>query len=69
MCGYTSLVTTMTAVVCNQFDKLKEAISDIRQQIITPQHGQEDEYDNAVVYCEFQSKLKTCIRHHQDIMA
>jgi hypothetical protein len=69
LCGYTSVVTTLITVACSQFDKLKAAILDIRQQHMTPQHRQEDEHDNAIANCEFQAKLKTYIRHHQDIMA
>jgi len=67
MCGYTSLVTTLIAVACSQFDKLKTAILDIRQQHITTHHAQEDEQDNAIENFDFQTKLNTCIRHHQDI--
>jgi len=64
-----SLVTTLIAVACSQFDKLKAAIQDIRQQNITPHHRQEDEQDKAIANCDFQAKLKSSIRHHQDIMA
>jgi len=67
-CGYMSLVTTLIAVACSQFEKLKAAILDIRQQHITPQHRQEDEQDNATANCDFQAKLNTCIQHHQDII-
>jgi len=69
MLGYTSVVTTMIAVACSQFDKLKVAILDIRAQHNAPQHRQEYEHDNAIANCDFQAKLNTCIRHHQDIMA
>ena len=67
-CVYMSLVTTLIAVACSQFEKLKTAILDIRQQHITPQHRQEDEQDNATANCDFQAKLNTCIQHHQDII-
>jgi len=67
-CGYMSLVTTLIAVACSQFDKLKAAILDIRQQHITPHRGQEDEKDNAIANCDLQAKLNACIRHHQDII-
>jgi len=67
--GFTSLVTTLTAVACSQFDKLTAAILDIRRENITLQRGQEDGHDNAIAICILQSKLNVCIRHHQDIMA
>jgi len=69
MCGFTSVVTTLIAVACSQFDKLKAAILDFRQQHITPHHRQEDEHDNTIVNCDYQAKLKMCIQHHQDIKA
>ena len=68
LCGYTSLVTTMIAVACSQFDKLKMAILDIRQQHITPHHRQEDEQDHTIANCDLQAKLNACIRHHQNII-
>jgi hypothetical protein len=68
VCGYISLVTTLIAVACSQFEKLKAAILDIRQEHITPRQGQEDEQDNAIANCDFQTKLNTCIRHHQNII-
>jgi hypothetical protein len=63
-----SLVTTLIAVACSQFDKLKAAILDIRQQHITPQHGQEDEQVHKTENSDLQAKFNACIRHHQDIM-
>jgi hypothetical protein len=63
-----SLVTTLIAVACSQFDKLKAATLDIRQQLITPHHQQEDEQDHTNSNCDLQAKLKVCIRHHQDII-
>jgi hypothetical protein len=63
-----SLVPTLTAVACSQFDKLKAAILDIRQENITPQRGQEDRHDNAIAICIVQAKLNGCIRHHQGLM-
>ena len=68
VCGYMSLVTTLIAVACSQFEKLKAAILDIRQEHITPRQGQEDEQDNAIANCDFQTKLNTCTRHHQYII-
>jgi len=68
ICGYMSMVTTLIAVACSQFDKLKAAILDIRQQHITPHRGQEDEQDHAIANCDLQEKLNACIRHHQDII-
>jgi len=66
--GYLSLCTALMVVACTQFDKLKAAILDIRQQHITPQHGQEDERNVAIANCNLQAKLNACIRHHQDII-
>jgi len=63
-----SLVTTLIAVACSQFDKLNEAILDIRQQHITHQNGLEDEKVHTIENCDLQAKLSVCIRHHQDIM-
>jgi hypothetical protein len=63
-----SLVSTLTAVACSQFQKLKVAILDIRQQHITPHHGQEDEQVNTAANCDLLKKLKASIRHHQDII-
>jgi hypothetical protein len=68
VCGYMTLVTTLTAVACSQFDKLKTAILDIRQQHITPQHGQEDEQVHTTANCDLLTELNACIRHHQDII-
>ena len=65
ICGYMSLVTTLISVACGQFDKLKAAILDIRQQHITPQHGQEDEQVDIIANCDLQAKLNPCIRLHQ----
>jgi hypothetical protein len=65
---YMSLIIVLIAIACTQFDKLKAAILDIRQQHITPQRGQEDEQDNAIANCDLQSKLKAFIRHHQEII-
>jgi hypothetical protein len=66
VCGYMSLVTTLIAVACSQFDKLKAAILDIRQQHIAPQHRQEDEQVDIIANCDLQAKLNACIRHHQN---
>ena len=68
-CGYMSLVTTMIAVAFTQFDKLKAAILDIRQQHIAPQRGQENEQVRKIANCELQVKLNACIQHHQEIIA
>jgi hypothetical protein len=67
VCGYTSLVTTLIAVACSQFQKLKLAILDIRQQHITPQLAQEEEQVHTAANCELLRKLNACIRHHQNI--
>jgi len=63
-----SLVTTLTAVACSQFDKLRAVILDIRQENVTLQLGQEDGHGNPIPICILQSKLNVCIRLHQDIM-
>jgi hypothetical protein len=68
VCGYMSLVTTLTAVACSQFQKLNVAILDIRQQHITPQHGQEDEQVHTAANCDLLTELNACIRHHQNII-
>ena len=68
LCGYMSLVTTMIAVACSQFDKLNLAILDIRQQHITPQHRQEDDQVDIIANCDFQAKLNACIRLHQNTL-
>jgi len=68
ICGYMSLVTTLIAVACSQFEKLKAAILDIRQQHITPHHRQEDEQVHTFANCDLQAKLTACIRHHQNII-
>jgi hypothetical protein len=63
-----SLVTTLIAVASSQFDKLKAAILDIRQENITPQRGQGYGHDKAIANCIVQAKLNVCIRHHQGVM-
>ena len=68
VCGYMSLVTTLIAVACSQFDKLKAAILYIREQHITSHCGLEFEKDRTIANCDFQAKLNACIRHHQDII-
>ena len=68
LCGYMSLVTTMIAVAFTQFDKLKAAMLDIRQQHITIQQAQENEQVHTIVSCDLQDKLNACIRHHQEII-
>ena len=65
VCGYMSLVTTLIAVACSQFEKLKAAILDIRQPHITPQHGQKEEQVDIIANCDLQAKLNACIREHQ----
>jgi hypothetical protein len=66
--GFPSLVTTLIAVACTQFVKLKAAILDIRQQHIAPHDCQEDEQDHTIANCDLQEKISACIRHHQEIM-
>jgi hypothetical protein len=68
VCGYFSVVTTLISVACSQFDKLKAAILDIRQQHFTTQHGQENEQVHKTANSDLQTKFNACIRHHQDIM-
>ena len=62
--GYISLVTTLIAVACSQFDKLKLAILDIRQQHNT----QEGEEVHTIANCDLQTKLNAFIRQHQNII-
>jgi hypothetical protein len=66
ICGYMSLVTTLTAVASSQFQKLKASILDIRQPHITPQHGQIEEQVDIIANCDLQAKLNACIRQHQN---
>jgi hypothetical protein len=66
--GYMSLVTTLIAVACSQFDKLQLAILDIKQQHITPHRKQKDEQEYTIANCDLQAKLTACIRHHQNII-
>jgi len=66
ICGYMSLVTTLIAVGCSQFDKLKAAILDIRQQHITHHHGQDNEQVHTIENCDLQAKLNACIQQHQN---
>jgi hypothetical protein len=68
VCGYVSLVTTLIAVACSQFQKLKVAILDIRQQHITHNHGLEDKQVHKAANCNLLKKLNACIRHHQNII-
>jgi hypothetical protein len=67
-CGYMSLVTTLIAVACSQFEKLKTVVLDIREEHITLQHRHEDEQDHTIANCDLQAKLTVCIRHHQNII-
>jgi hypothetical protein len=69
LCGYPSLVTSLIAVACSQFDKLKAAILDIQQEYITSHQRQEFEGVPTIANCNLQDKLNACIRHHQQIMA
>jgi len=68
-CGFPFLVTTLVAVACSQFEKVKAAILDITQQHKTSNHGLEDEHFNATANCDLPAKINACIRHHQEIMA
>ena len=68
-CGFLFLVITLISIACSQFEKVKAAILDIRQQHMTSHHGVEDEHDNAIANCDLQAKLNACIRHHHEIMA
>jgi len=66
--SFPSLVATLTSVACSQFEKVKAAILDIRQQHITSHHLQENEKDNEYANCNLQAKLNACIRHHQEVI-
>jgi hypothetical protein len=55
-------------VACSQFDKLRAALLDIRQEHVTTDSEQDDgQVDEA--HRDMQDKLNVCIRHHQKIMA
>jgi len=66
--GFLFLYTILVAVACAQFEKMKAAILDIRQESTTPHHMQENEQVHATEYCNMQAKLNACIQHHQEIM-
>jgi hypothetical protein len=68
VCVYPTLFIALTAIACSQFDKLKAAILDIKEQQITPQHRQQDEQVGTTANCDLQAKLTTCIRHNQEII-
>jgi len=68
ICVYPTLNIALTAIACSQFDKLKAAILDIKQQHIAPQYRQQDEQVGTTANCDLQVKLNACIRHHQDII-
>jgi soluble cytochrome b562 len=58
----------LIAVACSQFEKLRAALLDIRQEHATTDSEQEDgQVDEA--HRDMQDKLNVCIRHHQKIMA
>ena len=65
--SYPSLCTTLIAVACTQFDKLKAATLDVRQQHVTSRQEQEDEF-HTIANCDLQVKLNACIRHHHEIL-
>ena len=67
-CGFPSLAISLIAVACSQFEKIKAAILDIRQQHMTSHHGLEDEHCNAIANSDLQAKINACIRHHQELM-
>jgi len=66
--GFPCLNTVMISVTCAQFQKLKAAILDIRQEHKRPPHVQEDEQVYKIAECNLQGKLNASIRHHQEIM-
>jgi hypothetical protein len=66
--GFPCLNTVLIAVACAQFQKVKAALLDIRQQHIMPHHLQEDEQLHKSAKCNLQAKLNACIRHHQEII-
>ena len=66
--GFPCLNTILIAVICAQFQKLKAAILDIRQQHITPHHVQENKQVHKIGKCNLQGNLNACIRLHQEIM-
>jgi hypothetical protein len=66
--GFPPLCIILTAVANVHFQVLKADILDIRQEQITPHHGQEDEQVHKIAHCEKQAKLNGFIRHHQEVM-
>ena len=66
--GFACLNTILIAVACAQFQKLKLAILDIRQQHFTPHHVQEVKQVHKTTKFNIQEKLNACIQHHQEIM-
>ena len=65
---FVCLSIILISVAFSQFEKVKAAILDIRQQHITPHHVQEDEQVHEIARCDLQGKLNACIRHHQEII-
>jgi hypothetical protein len=59
---------TLIAVACSQFEKLRAALLDIRQEHVTTHSEQEDGQVDET-HRDMQDKLNVCIRHHQKIMA
>ena len=66
--GFLCLNTVLIAVACGQFQKVKVAILDIRQQHITPHRLQKDEQVHKSTKYNLQAKIEACIRHHQEII-
>jgi hypothetical protein len=66
--GFVSLTVTLIAVACSQFEKLRAALLDIRQEHVTAYSEQEDgQVDEA--HRDMQDKLNACISQHQKIVA
>jgi choline-glycine betaine transporter len=66
--SFPCLNTILIVVACAQFQKVKAAVLDIRQEHIRPNHVQEDEQVHNIAKCKFQAKLNACIRSHQEII-
>jgi len=68
MICFPCLIIVFISVACVQFQKLKAAILNIRQEHITPHHVHDDEQVPKISTCNLQGKLNACIRQHQEIM-
>jgi hypothetical protein len=76
--GFLSLYATLVCVACSQLEKLRAAILDIRQTLVTSeqdcgaetdqQEGQGQVRTSEELFSHMQKQLNDCIRHHQQII-